>query len=591
MDLKKISLSKVLKTTTLGLAFLLSPVIFNQAQAESGYQYGNTYSSAQKLSVRERLLKKFKKIKYKKNNQNKFYFRKNISTRKIKINQASKIIASIRPIRLSANKNNLAENNLNVFNLGFRMQGELGGFVPAADIEKISFEIQNNRGGLTDFRNLSLVIGGEEVDFNQNGFLTLQLRNLRLARGESKNLQIQLKVNDKNAVSQLGGSFRLKLKGITAVDEINFNPMRVEISGQTVSSNIVWNPTLTSNNNSGLGQATFSSQTIYGKALSAGEKTFVLSLRLNASYEDLLLKKLTVRNSFGSGADNLINRINLVDLGTGEILAQKRMIGGESIFTLRGNVSIPRNSFMKLGFQVIVKDSSSQNSGDNRLKLTVNDSDIEIYGYGSGREIPNSRKNITLDAQTFTLNQGGGITAGFASSQPDFISAGFKNDAVHFQLSNHSSQRASLGRISFQTILSGVQFTGGLSLDDAEIFEIYNGRRTNSSLFGLTSASGNILTFDANNEIYLEAGQTRNFALTLSMTNISSSSDYNDSINIQILGDNTQARGTLSQLRTAGNLFIWSDHSGRPHIPGKDDWFSGYLVDGIPTNNLRIKRD
>jgi len=147
------------------------------------------------------------------------------------------------------------------------------------------------------------------------------------------------------------------------------------------------------------------------------------------------------------------------------------------------------------------------------------------------------------------------------------------------------SQGIEVGRISMQISPAGVEFSGGVSLDDAQIVRVDNGSRERDVGFNTVSSSGNKFVFDAGSRIYMAPGSVHEYALKLKIDNIGPLDD-SDSVAIKILGDSSFSKGTLSSIRTSGANYIWSDLSASPHSTTSNDWYSGYLVRGLPTGNF-----
>ncbi len=130
-----------------------------------------------------------------------------------------------------------------------------------------------------------------------------------------------------------------------------------------------------------------------------------------------------------------------------------------------------------------------------------------------------------------------------------------------------------------------MSFVGGGNNDFA-LYRSHQGHEFSSSDFSTQFLGGNTVRFDAKNEIYIPAHSTQEFALRVALKNTGT----NRYIGVKVLGDSSLNRGTLSNLKSSGANFIWSDHSGAPHVPGSGDWLSGYLFPGLPTQTLVNKQ-
>jgi hypothetical protein len=129
----------------------------------------------------------------------------------------------------------------------------------------------------------------------------------------------------------------------------------------------------------------------------------------------------------------------------------------------------------------------------------------------------------------------------------------------------------------------GLDFPDGRSTDDFELRQMANNREVQGMEFNVQLGSGDIVIFDATTEMYVGRNETLEFVLKVRLEDIGGDAS-GDSIAVQILGDSTLNTGTLASVRAAGAKFIWSDQSARPHTTGSQDWISGYLLPGLPTN-------
>lgn len=497
--------------------------------------------------------------------------------------------ASVTPIRLTKEINDITAAPVNLFRIGLSNNASRGSdYSEAVYIDEMRFQITDNTGVVSNFADFSLVTEDQEFDFDSRGFVTLRFNNLRLARSEDRALDIAIKIEDPDSFPRLPGSFRVKLTEVTAYKEFSKTKVEVATSGQTASNYVVLNPRgSVSGGGTSIANIT-GSQTIAGRALGGSEKAFVLSMSLYASYDDFWLEKLTVTNQFGNNADKLVAQANLVDLSTGAVLDSTRFIGGKAVFDLPNNrqLLIGRNTRAKLGVEVQIVSSPNVDNLDNRLNLLVTANDIELFGIGAGRPVPGSQKNVDLDSETFTVARGtlaaqGGIY--FSSNQPDFFVTGSLYSIARFKIVNAGSSEVSFARFSLQIIPNGVEFVSG-GAADVQLVRLINGQ-TEQNAFTTTSLSGNVAVFDANDEIYVSPGETVEFSVKAALNDIGGVSD-SDGVSLVILGDSSLQKGTLAAVRASGAQFIWSDHSGRPHVPGSADWFSGYQFTGVPTNAI-----
>lgn len=520
------------------------------------------------------------------------------STKRTSTQSAKTLKTIVTPIALRQDINSITSQRVDLFNIGLSYpRGTSNTFSSAASVNNMQFQIVDNSGVVSDFSDFDLVIENQNFEFERNGYITLQFNNLRLARGESRALDVQIKLNDPGTFARQSGSFRVKLTSMNVTEENSVVALNNNISGKTVSDYVVLNPSPSVSGGGTTGTASATPVFISGRALGAGEKAVVLSAKLKAYRDDFLVESVTVRNTFGSNVDALIQEVRLINNSTGKVLSSRRFTNGVAAFNLssQNQVYIARNTQANLVFEVLVRDNLPSNITDSRLELTFNPSDIEIFGIGSGKAVPDSSKNFNVDAETFTVNQGGGGSVGaggisFSASQPSFTTHGTLEQIVRFQIRNAGSGSMSVGRISMQAFPSGVEFSGGISTDDAALVRVVNGFQEYGSGFATTGASGNVFTFDTGTELYLSPGEVQEFALKLKLDNTGSSDD-SDSVSVKILGDSSFTKGTLAGVRGGGASFVWSDHSGRPHTLTTTDWLSGYLVSGLPTSNyVRYRR-
>jgi len=511
----------------------------------------------------------------------------------------SSVNVTANPITLRQDINNISSQPVDLFSLGLSNPAYSGSnFSPAALVTEMKLQITDNTGVVSDFSAFDLVVEDQPIQFERNGYITVKFNNLRLARGESRNLDVQIQLNDPDIFPRLPGSFRVKLNSLNAIAEGSTKSVSTKLTGRTVSDYVVLNPTPSVSGGANDGSASVTPVFVSGRALGSGDKAVVLSAILKASLDDFLVEKVTVRNTFGSNVDSLVQEIRMINQTTGKLLSTKRFTNGVATFDLGRNndVYVGRTNEVNLVFEVLVRDNLPSSISDNRLELTFNDSDVEIYGIGSGRAVPDSRKNFNVDAETFTLTQGGGsstVASGglsFSASQPSFVSTGNLEQIARFQIRNSGNRGMSVGRISIQAFPSGVEYSGGISTDDAQIVRVVNGFQEYASGFNTVSAMGNTFVFDASSELYIAPGSVHEFAIKLKLDNTGSSDD-SDAVSFKILGDSSFSKGTLSSLRASGASYIWSDQSASPHSLNSNDWYSGYLVNGLPSSNyVRYRR-
>ncbi len=220
---------------------------------------------------------------------------------------------------------------------------------------------------------------------------------------------------------------------------------------------------------------------------------------------------------------------------------------------------------------------------NTQFRLLIDPSDVEVWGIGSGREVPSNQKTITLDSQTFFVTQGGG-NAGIqpSANQPSLFATGNLSNVYRFKITNNGNQEISIGRFTMEIYPSGMDFIS-LGSGNFALFESFGGHDARKSSFNTQVIGSKTVRFDAQNEIYIPARGSREFSLRVALKNTSGS---NRSIAIKILGDETLSKGTLASMKAGGANFVWSDQSGGPHTSTSADWFSGYLFPGLPTDTF-----
>ncbi len=518
--------------------------------------------------------------------QNPTYSRPTVNDRNIARNG---VWATVTPIEMRESVNEITAAPVNLFRIGLSHNAvRTSDFVPAVYIEDMRFQITDNSGVVSDFSHFELVVDGETFDFDRQGFATVDFNNLRLARSEDRAIDVAVRIEDPSIFPRLPGTFRVKLSDVNAVKEFSNESVDVTLSGRTVSNYVVINPRGSVSAGGSSSANVFSNTTIEGRPLGGSEKAYLMALTLNAAFDDFLLEEMIVRNVHGNNADQLVSQLNLVDLASGNILDSTRFVNGVATFDISNQSQpyIARNTRSRFGIQAIIKSSPNTDNIDNRLTLTLSASDIELFGVGAGREVPDSRKNVSIDSETFTVGQAtlttrGGIS--FPAEQPVLFMDGSLNQVGRFQITNGGANEVSFARFSLQVTPRGAQFANGGSISDFQLVELVGVRERQR--FTTTNVNGNVATFDANDEIYLDAGQTRTFAVLATLENTGDLND-NDGVVVSLVGDGSFQRGTLDAVRASGAQFIWSDHSGRPHVPGSTDWLSGYQFPGLPTNAI-----
>ncbi len=590
-------MKKILSSFT-ALAILSAIPVFTPSFAS--FDYGFSKPSKQYSSLAERIRKIKLRVKAHQQNtnfsyprrstlapttpsNNTRYYRPNYSTRSQRSRTRSIspniLTVTMTPRTIRQPIPEISGQSLPIFSIGLRHNTSFGtsDFMPAILVDKIGFQLMDNQGIVADPTRFSLVVNGQDFDFERDGQVALDFNNLRLSAGDSRSIEIAIRANDPDNLPRQRGQFRVKITGVTAYKETNFLSVKTRLHGPSISKFITLDPRPST---SGTPVITSTSPLIHGRTLSAGEDARVLNLKLGASFDDLSVRTLTVRNQYGSDIDGLVSRLKLINNTTGRVIGSTRFTNGKATFTLPyGRADIPRNTKTSLSLEVsIVSQIPSNNS--RKLKLLVNPSDIEVWGYGSGREVPNSQKFVTFDTEDFYIAESGatgGITS--SSQQPLLFATGTLNNVYQFQITNPGNKTFSVQRMTLEINLNDLAFAG--TGNDVALYRSFQGQTQGASL-NTQALGGNLFRFDSGREIYIEPHTTQEFTLQLALNRTGPSN--NRSIAVKILGDNTSSRGTLSFLQGLGTNFIWSDHSGRPHVSGSFDWLSGRIFPGLPSS-------
>lgn len=496
-------------------------------------------------------------------------------------NHAQILKISSRPIAINQPISEISGKIIPLFQLGFQHPKPYrsSDFIPAINVDKLSFRLIDNTGIVADASLFSLVVGTHTFQFERKGSVVIDFSSFRLASGESRSIEVGIKANNPDNLPQLNGSFRVRLDAATATKESTFAHIDSKLYGPSISKFITLYPR---SGTSGTPVLAGTPQTIFSRTLSAGETATVLGFKLGASYDDMIVRKINVKNIHGSSIDSWVNRVNLINYNNNTTVASTRFVNGVAKFNiLQNKIQIPRNSKVHLGIEVELN-STLNTSQNTQFKLDIQSDDIEVVGIGSGREVPNSQKAITLDSQPFFVTQAGGGSAGgivSLSEQPPLFATGTPNSVYRFKVVNNGSREFSVSRFTMAVYPNGMALAGG-GVNDFGLYRSHNGHEFNNSDFTTTLVGTNTVRFDAQNEIYVPARGSAEFSLRVALDNASGSKR---SIGIKLLGDTGLQKGTLDSVRSSGTNFIWSDHSGAPHVSGSADWISGYLFPGLPS--------
>ena len=501
-------------------------------------------------------------------------------------NNAMGLVATISPTTPNQSIYKVTDDPVSVFKIGVRNNSHTSSTKFPANflLDKAEFQLFSRNGIFTDPSDFDLVVNGESFQFDKNGKATISFNNARLAEGESLELDVAIKADDPDNMLHQNGSAKLRLLNISAEKEFSRDFVPVLVSGNRISKLISYLPTpvVSSGGNSTIVSTTGSS--IYGDLILAGEEKFVLAVHMNASYDDLAIRKMTVHNVYGNLIDSQVQEIQAINLLTGELLDTAMFTNGEARFQFSPRVIIPRNSSGKIGFKVKIRENP-RNHGDRRLKLTLSANDVLVESMSNGRELPNSHKNFNIDSYDFVVVRSSLEIS--PQNQPNNFPIGTGSPEGVYNFAINSRDSAELARISFDVYPNGLQFAGGsISSNDFELVEVYGNHEENLNIN--ISVSGNKVTFDFVNPLSFFQNSAKNFRLKVALDELGASND-NDGVSVLISTGDIYINNSLATVRGTGANFIWSDESASPHSTNSDDWFSGYRMN-FPSNSVYIKR-
>ncbi len=456
-------------------------------------------------------------------------------------------------------------------------------------IQKITFDIIDNTGLVSDFSNFQLEINNQKINFAPNGTLGMKLANARISHGENLDLKININIEDPESISHIPGGLRVRLKDIEAVTDSEYKNVRTLLRGNKISHFITWDPVpyTTGGDSTIVGEST----KVDRRILMTGEKAFVLSLDLEAFYDDLFIEEITVTDSLsGNAIDTWSYKLRAIDLSNGETLGKSRFLSGKARFRFRPAIFIERKKNRRIGFEIYLNDRINISHQNPQFELDVLPSNLHARGLGSGRELSITDKYFTSDSKDF-LVANSKIHVKPLTRQPEYLlSNGRLATVYHFKIQNLGSENTSIGRISANVWLNGVVYPGGISADDFELKLMNNGRVSyGESKFTASIANGTKVIFDTLDEVKIFRNSEQEFALFVALEN-NDNQTRDDAIHVKLLEDSTFSLGTLSALRSQEQNFIWSDLSARPHSTGTADFLSGYMVSGLPTSSFRLSK-
>jgi len=513
--------------------------------------------------------------------------------------ETSNLRVSVNPIKSKQPFSVIDETPVRVFEIGLSHANNTRStdFVEALLLDTLTFQMFANSGLAEDPTKFDLSVNFEEFagtgnlktveeafQFNSDGQVTLKFRQARMAKGEDLRFGIDLKIHNPETTPNVPGSFRIRLLEAVGIKELVQTEVKAVNSGDMASEVIAFNPAPQTSGNPVI--TSQSQQQIYGKAISSSESTVALAFNFEAHYDDMFIQEVTIENFYGNDIDSFVNNIKALDQETGLVLEESRFSGGRAKFHFSPSVRVDREDSRRIAFEVTLSDRVNHQTQDTRFKLEIAPEDLIVYGYGSGREVPNANKNFLTNSETFVaVRAGGELSMEPSENQPQGFSTNENLTQVYkFKIINSDARDISLGRMSLGVRLSGLEFSGGKSADDFELKQLIDGRETSGVSFEPSIGAGDIVIFDAVNPLLLNRTSEFEFVLKLKLVDLNGNSDL-DSVSISFLRDSNYNTGTLANVRTNGANIAWSDHSSRPHRTDSTDWLSGYLLSGISTNS------
>lgn len=470
---------------------------------------------------------------------------------------------------------------IDAFEIGVHYSGGSSSyFQEAVELESLTLQMYGQSGIANQAEDFEILVNDSAARFDSNGMVILNFDpGVRVANGESENFKIQVRVRSSEDLPQLSGGFKLRVADASFVKELSREKVKAQITGQSQSEAIGYNPTGTNPFGSTGVFSTIPAGTIYGGNISAGEKKSVLALGFNAYFDDLYVRELVLKEKSGkTNVDVLIDTIQAMDAFTGEVFGSASFVNGQAKLRFNTPIFIPRREERQIVFVAQIEDPIPRGV-DASFTLDVPASSLDVISYSNGNSVNLSNKNITLEEDVFTVvNSNVGVT--YNNQLPSFAVNGSPNAIMRFQINNPGNKTISVSRLSFSVSPSGLNFPGGISTDDFELVALSGGGSEPSSpQFTPVSASGNTVVFDANNgELTIPSGSSRDFFLKAAFEDVG---NVNDAVSVTLLKDSTPLKGTLSALKGAGARFIWSDFSGRPHTLSSSDFLSSFQLDGV----------
>ena len=507
---------------------------------------------------------------------------------------AAGVTMTVNALRPSSAQDTLDTSTVPVFRVGVARRRTTGRasltFSEAALLDEVSFRMVSPTGIAENPRDFELVIDGEDFRFEDDGTATVQFHNARLSSGSDFAFDVGIRVANDSTVSHIPGALQLQILNPKAIGESSGDDIPVLIRGDALSQTIVWDPTPVQTGTPVLSGNT--NITVDGRTLQSGEKALVLTMRLESAYDDLIVDGVTLRDKLNNqNLSGLIYEVQAIDMDRDgqPILDVAKFSGDQVQFDFNPGIFVGRSDQRRIGFIVVVRDSWSSSLDNTTFELEAQASDIDVYSNSTGQDLSNSNKYISVDTDRFNIAQGTFRIRPAAAQPTSLVGFSALEPRFYFDVSTGNSS-ISLGRITFELSLSGMEYPGGISADDFALYRVReNGNvvEQSGSDFTASIVGDHMVRFDATGDYSLYKNQVVRLALMARLENVGDHDD--NSLGVKILGDSTYQKGNLAAVRSSGANFIWSDQSAHPHRVTTSDWMSGYQVSGIPSNYTVIK--
>jgi hypothetical protein len=509
------------------------------------------------------------------------YLSRYYARRKAQNNKASKLRVNVHATKPQKVIHKIESTPVKIFDIGVKQDKSSQYYREAVVLDSAKFKMFNNSGIAQDAREFSLLVNGEYYDFEQDGTVEVELSEIRIPQGEDFSFEVKIGLNDLN-IPHVPGQFMVRLEELVGYGELSHKKVEGTIYGSAVSKAIEYDPAPYASNNTSLIQLQ-EEATIYGRTLESGEKAFVLVGRFAANYDDIYIRRITLRNSLtGNNLDSLIYQVKAFHLETGAELDSTRFVNGAAEFRFSPEVFVGRNNNVRIGFQVEVEDPLERSSVDTRLKLKIEPEDLIAQSASTGNDLSNANKMFTVDSEIFTIARGRMVLNPSENQYSYAVGTNRPETVYRFKMSGAD---VSVGRLSMDVYPSGLDFRdGSLTADDVKFVAIQGNREYEQDVN--VEIDGNVIhiDFDEPYDLYRD---TVEYGLQLALDDIPGNND-SDSLAIRLLGDSNYNKGTLSAMRNGGYNFVWVDDASAR--PSKAIWMTGYRVSGLPANTVVVKR-